>query len=220
MAARTNKEVFRLFPSRHPALLLETVMDIRPVPTHAPDRTLALPEEECLRRTTEFLTGPMPAALRTVEYDQAEWNDVTDATSLEAVARAEVAIRHRPGSSDAQYRIRAFGDELEMRLQLNVWRFVIVYTIPARELVDVTGVAPRFERWERGAAHAGWTIGWRDAVDPWQHDRQLVETYCYAMLPRDFLVDPMAQLYWRTDIMQMTRGFLLEAKRGGVRLKG
>ena len=181
-----------------------------PIPAEHPDIALAL------ARTTAFLTGPMAAALRAVEYPMPPPG--TAAQPLDRVATAAVTVQHVPGASDAQYRIGAFGDALSLRLQLNVWRFVIVYTLPARELVDVTGVAPRFERWQTGAQHAGWTIGWRDAVDPWSHDRRMVETYCYAMLPTDFLTNGPAQLYWRTDIMQMTRGFMLEARRGGVRL--
>lgn len=186
--------------------------------TTSPD-AVALSIDECLRLTTQFLTGSMCTALASVEYEPPDWSDGGNAKpDLASAARAAVLMRHLPGDSDAHYRVRAFDDELRMSLQLNVWRFVIVYSLPAGDLVDVTGVAPRFARWQTGAAHAGWTIGWRDAVDPWQHDRRLVETYCYAMLPREFLVDPMAQLYWRTDIVQMTRSFMLEAKRGGVRL--
>lgn len=184
-------------------------------PTHA----VALSIDECLQLTTQFLTGSMRSALETVEYDAPDWSDGGQGSpDLASAARAGVLVRHLPGDSDAHYRVRAYKDELRMSLQLNVWRFVIVYSLPAGDLVDVTGVAPRFARWQTGASHAGWTIGWRDAVDPWQHDRRLVETYCYAMLPRDFLVDPMAQLYWRTDIVQMTRSFMLEARRGGVPL--
>ncbi len=180
----------------------------------------ALSVADCQRLTTGFLTGPMRDALRAVEYAVPAWADGPGSDDLDDAARATVSLRHVPGASDAEYRVAAFGETLRMRLQLNVWRFVIVYTVPGGDLVDVTGVAPRFERWERGAAHAGWTVGWRDAVDPWDHQHRLVETYCYAMLGRDFLVDPMAQLYWRTDIVQMTRGFILEARRGGVRLEG
>lgn len=178
----------------------------------------ALSLEECQHLTSAFLTGTMFRALHAVEYAVPEWGDGPGPEPLSAAARAGVALRHVPGASDAEYRIAAFGDTLRMRLQLNVWRFVIVYTVPAHDLADAPGIAPRFERWQTGAGHAGWTIGWRDAADPWDHDRRLVETYCYAMLPRDFLVDPMAQLYWRTDIVQMTRAFMLEARRMGVRL--
>jgi len=187
------------------------------MPLSATD-AVTLSIEECLRLTTDFLTGSMRTALETVEYERPDWSTGETRTDLASAARATVLMRHLPGDSDAQYRVGAFGDELRMVLQLNVWRFVIVYSLPAGDLVDVTGVAPRFSRWQTGAGHAGWAIGWRDAVDPWHHDQRLVETYCYAMLPRNFLVDPMAQLYWRTDIVQMTRSFMLEAKRGAVRL--
>jgi len=38
------------------------------------------------------------------------------------------------------------------------------------------------------------------------------------MPERDFLMNEMEQLYWRTDIVQMTRYFMLEARRCGVGL--
>lgn len=176
--------------------------------------------DDCRRLTTDFLRGPMREALTAVDYALPDWDALDCAPDLRTASRATVAMRHVPGASDADYRVAAFGETLRMRLQLNVWRFVIVYSIPAGGLVDVTGVAPRFARWERGAVHAGWTVGWRDATAVDAPAQRLVETYCYAMLDRDFLVDPMAQLYWRTDIVQMTRGFMLEARRGAVPLSG
>jgi hypothetical protein len=45
---------------------------------------------------------------------------------LAAVARARVEIRHLRGASDATYLINAFGEELLMQLQLNVYRLVVV----------------------------------------------------------------------------------------------
>ncbi len=45
-----------------------------------------------------------------------------------------------------------------------------------------------------------------------------VETYCYALTAADFLENEPEQLYWRTGIVQMTRYFILEAARCGVRL--
>lgn len=190
---------------------------------HQPPRPPAMPDlEEAQRLTSHFLTGPMRETLRAVEHPMPPFTDapldLDQAPWLTDIARAEVEMRHVPGATDALYRIGAFDDVLTMRLQLNVWRFVIVYTVPSGELVDVTGVAPRFERWQTGAEHAGWTVGWRDSVDPWAHDQRMVETYCYAMLPQDFLINPLAQLYWRNDIMQMTRGFMLEARRVNVPL--
>ncbi|MGE5270795.1 MAG: hypothetical protein ACM3JG_14105, partial [Thiohalocapsa sp.] len=68
-----------------------------------------------------------------------------------------------------------------------------------------------------GAEHAGWKFGWRDA--PLAGDsRRWVETYCYAFAMPDFLENEPQQLYWGTDIVQMTRYFMLETARVGVRL--
>jgi hypothetical protein len=106
-----------------------------------------------------------------------------------------------------------------MSLQLNVRRLVAVYSIPVVPPVDSRAVAPHFERWAVGASHAGWMIGWRDAVDPQRPGRPTVDTYCYASLEPDFLLDPLEQLYWRTDLLQMTRHFMLEAHRAQVGLR-
>ena len=48
--------------------------------------------------------------------------------------------------------------------------------------------------------------------------RRFVETYCYAFASTDFLEDEPQQLYWRTDIVQMIRYYMIEAARGGIRL--
>ena len=41
---------------------------------------------------------------------------------------------------------------------------------------------------------------------------------CYAFAGSDFLEDEPQQLYWRTDIVQMTRYYMIEAARSGIRL--
>src|SRR5271165_3634567 len=69
-----------------------------------------------------------------------------------------------------------------------------------------------------GAEHAGWNFGWRDTPVPGDSGRRYVETYCYAFAGTDFLEDEQQQLYWRTDIVQMTRYYMLEAVRCGIGL--
>jgi hypothetical protein len=134
---------------------------------------------------------------------------------LAAVARAGVEIRHVRGASDATYLINAFGEELLMQLQLNVHRLVVVYRVPA---LDASTLAVRLERWRIGAEHAGWKFGWRDAPIAGDPSRLFVETYCYAFAGNDFLENEPQQLYWRTDIVQMTRYYMIEAARSGIRL--
>jgi hypothetical protein len=173
---------------------------------------------EAQRRTEEFLTGQMLEALRAVEYELPSFDTEPRQTALAAAARGQVEIRHVRGAADATYLIAAFGDELLMQLQLNVHRLVAVYRVPAIDALDATTLAVHLERWRIGAEHAGWKFGWRDAPLADGSGRRWVETYCYAFAAPDFLENEPEQLYWRTDTVQMTRYFMLEAARCGVRL--
>lgn len=173
---------------------------------------------EARQRSEEFLTGQMLEALRAVEYELPSFDAAPREAELAAMARGQVEIRHVRGASDATYLVEAFGDELLMQLQLNVHRFVVVYRVPALDALDAGALSVRLDRWRIGAEHAGWKFGWRDAPIMGDPARRYVETYCYAFAGRDFLEDEAQQLYWRTDIVQMTRYFMLEAARCGIRL--
>ena len=173
---------------------------------------------EAQRRTELFLTEQMLAALHAVEYDLPSFDTELHDVEMAAVARACVEIRHVRGASDATYLINAFGDELLMQLQLNVHRLVVVYRVPALDALDANTLAVRLERWRIGAEHAGWKFGWRDALLADGSGRRWVETYCYAFAAPDFLENEPEQLYWRTDTVQMTRYYMLEAARCGVPL--
>jgi hypothetical protein len=173
---------------------------------------------EAQRRTEDFLTVQMLEALRAVEYELPSFDTEPDEPSLSAAARGRVAIRHVRGASDATYLVEAFGDELLMQLQLNVHRLVVVYRVPALDALDASTLAVQLDRWRIGAEHAGWKFGWRDAPIAGDAGHRYVETYCYAFAAPDLLENDTEQLYWRTDIVQMTRYYMLEAARCGVRL--
>lgn len=173
---------------------------------------------EALRHTEEFLTGQMLEALRTVEYELPSFDAAPVDTDLAAVARGRVEIRHVRDAPDATYLVHAFGDELLMQLQLNVHRLVVVYRVPAVDALDAQSLSVHLERWRLGAEHAGWKFGWRDAPVPGESGRRWVETYCYAFALVDFLENGTEQLYWRNDVVQMTRYYMIEAARCGVRL--
>lgn len=178
------------------------------------------------RRITRFLTADMVAALAAVEHETPPLAAEPGTRPIAEMARAHVTFAHVPGTADCLYRVAAFGDAVLMSLQLNVRRFVAVYRVPVIDpaggtaLVSADTLAQRFERWSIGAGHAGWLTGWRDGIDPWNPAVRVVETYCYAMLPADFLGNPLEQLYWRTDLVQMTRAFIQEARRMGIPLSG
>src|SRR5437588_788167 len=181
------------------------------------------PIAEAQRRTEDFLTGQMLEALRAVEYALPSFDTEPREIELCAAARGRVEIRHVRGASDATYMVQAFGDELLMQLQLNVHRLVVVYRVPGIDALDAVTLAVQLDRWRIGAEHAGWKFGWRDALITGRSStgdcgRRWVETYCYAFATPDFLENEPEQLYWRSDIVQMTRYYMLEAARVGVRL--
>jgi len=173
---------------------------------------------EVQERTEQFLTVQMLEALQAVEYELASFDTESREVQLVDATRSRVQIRHVRGASDATYLINSFDDELLMQLQLNVHRLVVVYRVPALDALDASTLAVRLERWRIGAEHAGWKFGWRDAPIMGNPDRRYVETYCYAFAGTDFLEGAAQQLYWRTDIVQMTRYYMIEAARSGIRL--
>jgi hypothetical protein len=160
----------------------------------------------------------MLEALRAVEYEVPSFDVEPRDVELPDMARSGVEIRRVRGASDATYLVKAFDDELLMQLQLNVHRLVVVYRVPALNALDAATLAVRLERWRIGAEHAGWKFGWRDASIAGDASRHYVETYCYAFAGTNFLEDEQQQLYWRTDIVHMTRYYMLDAARCGIRL--
>lgn len=170
--------------------------------------------DDIRRSTDEFLTGPMLASLGSVDYEMPAYG--CPSIDPRNAFRGKVSVGHICGSPEARYLLHALEAELELTVQLNVYRLVVVYRVPAVGALDCLGLKPRFERWEIGATNAGWKIGWRDTIDH-SNDRR-VEVYCYAMLPLDFLNSAHHQLYWMNDIVQMTRSLLLEAKRMDIHL--
>jgi hypothetical protein len=163
-----------------------------------------------------ILSTRMAEALHAVAFDIPAFGEPTP--PLAEIANAQVRVRHARGAPFADYLVEAFGDALVMHLQLNVWRFVVIYRVPAVDGVDGASLIPRLERWQRGAEHAGWVIGWREAVDPGDDRRRYVEIYAYANASRGLLTDELEQMFWLTDIAQMTRAFMLEAQRCRIRL--
>ncbi len=171
--------------------------------------------ENLRNRIDELLVGPIVEALKGVDCRTPDYNSCP--MSAAQAFRATVQIGHVAGTPDARYLIQGLGGHLELCLQLNVYRLVVVYRIPAQGTLDSAALQPRFARWAVGAADAGWTIGWRDAIDAGEEAGRYIEVYGYASLPMDFLEDERHQLYWINDIVQMTRSFLLEARRAGVK---
>jgi hypothetical protein len=174
--------------------------------------------EAALQRIENFLTDQLPQAFQATEYALPAFDSEALDTKLDDAKRSKVELRHVRGASDCTYLVHAFGDALLVQVQLNVFRLVVVYRVPAVNALDVAALVPGLDRLRLGGQHAGWTIGWRDALGQHDPSQRYVETYCYAFAAPNFLEDPLQQLYWRTDILQMTRYFMLEMKRLQVTL--
>src|SRR4051794_15495065 len=173
---------------------------------------------EAERRVEEFLVARMSEGMRGVAYELPPFGVARPKLTLAEIARATIQVRYARGAPAADYLIEAFDDLLFMHLQLNLWRFVAIYRVPAIDGVDMASLAPRLERWQRGAEHAGWLIGWREAIDPANSSYRFVEAYAYVNTARDLLENELDQMFWCTDIVQMTRALMLEAQRCQVRL--
>lgn len=170
------------------------------------------------QRIDQFLTSRVTEALRAVDQAMPDFADAPVLPTVAEIARARIRVRHARGAPVAEYLIAALGDELLVHLQLNVARLVIVYRVPAVDGIDAGSLAPRLELWRRGAEHAGWAIGWREAQDPDARQQRYVEVYGYAHADRRLLADEVEELFWVNDIVQMTRAFMLEAHRCRIRL--
>ena len=170
--------------------------------------------DEIRRQIDGFLTGPILEALKGVDYRMPAYGAASPPGHEAWSGTAQIA--HICGSPEARYIVRALGATLEVYVQLNVYRLVVVYQVPATGTLNAAALKPRLERWEIGAQDAGWKTGWRDTVA--EDATRRVEVYCYASLPFDFLSSEHHQLYWINDFVQMTRAFLLEAKRIDVPL--
>jgi len=172
--------------------------------------------ESLRNRIASLLAGPLLEAFRAVDYRIPDYG--APPLSAEEALCGKVAFAHIAGSPDARYLVEGLGSHLEVYVQLNVYRLVVVYRVPAQGTLDSAALQPRFARWALGATDAGWKIGWRDAIESGADIERAIEVYCYAALPTDFLDDERHQLYWTNDTVQMTRSFLLEARRAGIEL--
>ena len=135
------------------------------------------------------------------------------------VARSRVEIRHVRGASDATYFVNAFGDEL-----LDA---IAAQCAPAgRRLPRAGARCARCEHLSPCGSNAGASAPSMPAGNSAGATRRSPAIPAGAMskpiatlLPAsDFLEDEPQQLYWRTDIVQMTRYYMIEAARSGIRL--
>jgi hypothetical protein len=173
---------------------------------------------EAQRRTELFLTGQMLEALRAVEYELPSFDTQLLRCGLgggrpRACRDPPCARRFRRHLPHQRLRRRAVDAAAAQRSQARS-----CLSRASTRCPDASTFAVRLGRWRIAAEHAGWKFGWRYSPIAGDPGRRFVETYCYAFASTDFLEDEPQQLYWRTDIVQMIRYYMIEAARGGIRL--
>ncbi|MEJ0071830.1 MAG: hypothetical protein WDO24_27405 [Pseudomonadota bacterium] len=174
--------------------------------------------ETAQQRVETFLTDQLLHAFEATDYALPAFDAEPQDRSLAEASRSKVELRHVRGASDCTYLVHAFGDALLVQVKLNVHRLVGVYRVPATHAIDVAGLEPRSSA---GRIARSMPAGRSAGATRWVSttpSKRYVETYCYAFAEPDFLEDALQQLYWRTDILQMTRYFMLEMKRLQVTL--
>ena len=100
--------------------------------------------EEIRRSIDEVLTGPLFKALRAVDCEVPPY----DAPPIpsEGAFRAKVRVGHVAGTPEARYLVEGLGTRLELYVQLNVYRLVVVYRLPGQGTLDCGAVQPRWMR--------------------------------------------------------------------------
>ena len=168
---------------------------------------------ESLKASTDALFQALLVGLRAVDdsLPDVEWGTLPQHEAFRATAR----IAHIAGTPEARYQVRTQHSVLQLHVEVNVYRLIVVYRVPTSRSLDSGALQARLTRWAMGIADTGWSIAWRDGSDD---ERRCVEVCCKAALPIDFLQDERHQLYWITEVVRMTRAFLLEARRAGIEL--
>ena len=88
--------------------------------------------DEIRKQVDEILMGPLFEAFKAVDCAAPQYD--ASALSPHEAFRAKVRIGHLAGTPEARYLVQGLGSWLELYVQLNVNRLVVVYRIPAQEL--------------------------------------------------------------------------------------
>ena len=90
---------------------------------------------EALRNKIDsLLTGPFVEAMRATDCRTPDFDNAS--TSSADAFRAKVSFGHVSGTPEARYRLEALNCHLDLYVQLNVYRLVVVYRVPAAGTLD------------------------------------------------------------------------------------
>lgn len=169
--------------------------------------------------TEDFLLREVPRALSALSEEEPSyvpWHATMRARSA-VETRADIRIAYSKGAYRARYIIKIGGRPLRVKVEFNVRRLGVVFTLPAEEHETATSVFAGLKDTLGGAQSAGYSINETYEVTELsqQMKRELQCTRCvshtlHRNLESDFIYDEAQRLFVAQDLAIMTRSLMSE----------
>lgn len=158
-------------------------------------------------KTTTFFVSEIPYALGMVEYDEGDFIELNQAYKpLETETKIRLFIRHRKGSHDCQYRLRAYGRDQRIYIQTNVKRMVVSYFLDSTSVEDKE-IRERLDFVVTAAETAGYSHVYKKIHDT--ADKTVtIQLRLFRSLPDEFLMTPGERLFIANDFASMTKALM------------
>ena len=177
------------------------------------------------QKTNTFLCRILPRNLLFIDFPGAtalDWkNAKTSGRQINkdlANSPTSISIRKVSGDNSAFYTVKAFGEVLTLRVQLNVWELTVSYYFPAQSEADVKRLREQLE-WaiSRFTEIVGYKESWYFSKEEFDQ-KDYVSVHLTKNFDRDFLDDDRQKLNFAQDLAASTRSLIKECKARGIAL--
>jgi hypothetical protein len=129
-----------------------------------------------------------------------------------------VSIQKVSGGNSALYVIEALGENLNFRVQVNVWELTVSYYFPAESDLDVDRLKSKLE-WamSRFTVIVGYKESWYFSNEDFDQ-KSYVSVHLTKDFKSDFLDDDRQKLNFAQDLTASTRSLIKECKDKGIAL--
>ncbi len=129
-----------------------------------------------------------------------------------------VSIQKISGGNSALYVIKAMGENLSFRVQVNVWELTISYYFPAKSESDLDRLRSKLE-WamSRFTKIVGYKESWYFSSEDFDQ-KSYVSVHLTKDFDSDFLDDDRQKLNFAQDLTASTRSLIKECKAQGIAL--
>lgn len=127
-----------------------------------------------------------------------------------------VSIQKVSGGNSALYHVNALGENLNLRVQVNVWELTISYYFPAKSELDVDRLKDQLE-WamSRFTQIIGYKESWYFSNEDFDQ-KSYVSVHLTKDFDSDFLDDDRQKLNFAQDLTASTRSLIKECKAQGI----